>query len=327
MAASYPSSAKSFTTKTDGAGQTIFAAHVNDLQDEVVALETALISGGVAHGLKPSVAGAQDLGTASLPWGTVRTRALNFDAVSSLTIAAGVVTVTRSHHSLDTEAAAATDDLDTLTATGLTDGFVVVLRPANVARVVTVKDGTGNLLLNGDYALNATDRSITLLYDGTNWRELARSGTTYTRLACSADSGTDTNAAAANVATCAIAGLSALDTLEIVVSYESITQQTAGLLAYSSTDAVTLTDLSGGALIPAARSGISTGTLRIKQGSTTVGLGLTSGNSTANGVISDGRAFTIASWTGAWTLALRHTGVTAGGTFKYSWAVYIRRGQ
>lgn len=180
MAAAYPTSAKSFTTKTDGSGQTVFAAHINDLQDEVVAMESALITNGVVHGLKPSVAGAQDLGTTSLPWGTVRARALNFDAVSALTISGGIVTATRSHHSIDTEGAAGTDDLDTITATGLTDGFVIVLRPADVTHVVTLKDGTGNLLLNGDYAMSATDRTITLLFDGTNWREVCRSVSTAT---------------------------------------------------------------------------------------------------------------------------------------------------
>ena len=45
MAASYPTSAKSFTTKNDGAGNTILAAHVNDLQDEVMAIENDLIAG------------------------------------------------------------------------------------------------------------------------------------------------------------------------------------------------------------------------------------------------------------------------------------------
>ena len=47
MAASYPTSVKSFTTKASD--DTIQAAHVNDLQDEVTAIETALLSGGFAH--------------------------------------------------------------------------------------------------------------------------------------------------------------------------------------------------------------------------------------------------------------------------------------
>lgn len=45
MAASYPTSAKVFTTKSDGAGNTILAAHVNDLQLEVTAVEQDLIAG------------------------------------------------------------------------------------------------------------------------------------------------------------------------------------------------------------------------------------------------------------------------------------------
>ncbi len=45
MPASYPTSAKSFTTKSDGPGNTILAAYVNDLQAEVTAVETDLIAG------------------------------------------------------------------------------------------------------------------------------------------------------------------------------------------------------------------------------------------------------------------------------------------
>ena len=47
--ASYPTAIKSFTTKATGG--TIQAAHVNDLQDEVTAIETDLIAGlAVARG-------------------------------------------------------------------------------------------------------------------------------------------------------------------------------------------------------------------------------------------------------------------------------------
>ena len=47
--ASYPTSAKSFTTRSSG--QTIGAAHMNDVQDEINAMETALLSSGLAHHL------------------------------------------------------------------------------------------------------------------------------------------------------------------------------------------------------------------------------------------------------------------------------------
>lgn len=45
MPASYPTSAKTFTTKSDGPGNTILAAHINDLQLEVTAIENDLITG------------------------------------------------------------------------------------------------------------------------------------------------------------------------------------------------------------------------------------------------------------------------------------------
>jgi hypothetical protein len=94
---------------------------------------------------------------------------------TELTIASGAVVWTGNNHTIDTESDAATDDLATITATNARTGDLVVLAPENVARVVTVKDGTGNLLLNGDYALDATDATITLRYDGSNWVELCRS--------------------------------------------------------------------------------------------------------------------------------------------------------
>ena len=43
--ASFPDSVKSFTTKLDGSGNNINAAHVNDLQDEVAAIEGGYLNG------------------------------------------------------------------------------------------------------------------------------------------------------------------------------------------------------------------------------------------------------------------------------------------
>lgn len=92
---------------------------------------------------------------------------------SALTIASGAITKTKSIHTVDTEAAAATDDLDTIN--GGADGDLLVLRAANSARTVVCKDGTGNLKLAGDFSLDNTEDTITLLFDGTNWHELSRS--------------------------------------------------------------------------------------------------------------------------------------------------------
>lgn len=66
-AASYPSSVKSFSTRT--AGQTIASSWFNDLQDEVTAIEGGLLN-GFQHALKPSSSAGQTLGTSGLPWGS-----------------------------------------------------------------------------------------------------------------------------------------------------------------------------------------------------------------------------------------------------------------
>lgn len=65
MAASYPSSIKSFTTRVDG--QTIADTWFNGIHDEVVAIETALID-GFAHIVKPVANNTYDLGTSALRW-------------------------------------------------------------------------------------------------------------------------------------------------------------------------------------------------------------------------------------------------------------------
>lgn len=61
MSASYPTSTKSFTTKVDGPGHTISASHVNDLQDEVVAIENGLRA-GLQHTLLFTPDATYDLG-------------------------------------------------------------------------------------------------------------------------------------------------------------------------------------------------------------------------------------------------------------------------
>jgi hypothetical protein len=95
--------------------------------------------------------------------------------VTSRTIATGVVTVGQFDLSLklDTEASAATDDLDTISG-GVT-GQRLICTTTSATRDVTLKDGIGNLRLNGDFVIGATSDTISLYYNGTNWLEVARS--------------------------------------------------------------------------------------------------------------------------------------------------------
>lgn len=94
---------------------------------------------------------------------------------SGLTIATGVITVTGSYHTVDTESAAASDDLDTIN--GGVDGAHLRLRAVNSARTVVVKDGTGNIQCAGDFSLDNAQDTISLLYDGalSAWLEISRS--------------------------------------------------------------------------------------------------------------------------------------------------------
>lgn len=332
MSASYPAATKSFSAKSDGSGQTIFAAHVNDLQDEVVAVENGLRN-GVAHDLKPSVAGAQDLGSSGLPWGIARVGSLQLTDATTLTVATDAATVTASYHALETEGAAGTDDCATLTAgAGVAAGFIVVLRAANVAHVVTLKDGTGNLLLSGDARLGTTDATITLLYDGTNWRELGRSGSSGGSLTLlKAGNGTSAAAGATTVDSIALPTLTANDTLLIYFTCESATQQTTSPELYSVTDAAVIGTLQSQNSGNLAATGIIQGTVQLnqRQGITTNYLMTSSGYSpSGNSVFFNSVPYVAtAVWTSGWTLALRHGGVTAGGTFKWAWSVYRVTGQ
>lgn len=96
----------------------------------------------------------------------------------SSTIATGAVTVYGSTQRINTEGSAATDDLDTINAAGsrtYEPDEHLTLIAANDARTVVLKDGTGNLRLNGDFSLDNIEDRIVLSYDGTNWCEISRS--------------------------------------------------------------------------------------------------------------------------------------------------------
>jgi len=96
-------------------------------------------------------------------------------AMPEVTISGGVVTATRSAHTVDTEGDAASDDLDTINGPAITEIIFLVLSPANSTRTVVVKDGTGNLRLNGDFSMDHEDDRMLLISLGNTWYELTRS--------------------------------------------------------------------------------------------------------------------------------------------------------
>jgi len=102
-------------------------------------------------------------------------RKINFPLNKTLTVAAGVIAVTANRHYVATEGGAGTDDLDTIN--GGEDGQLLVLSSSTSGQDVTLKDGTGNLRLAGDYTLTAVGDTITLIYDtpASLWFEVSRS--------------------------------------------------------------------------------------------------------------------------------------------------------
>jgi len=101
---------------------------------------------------------------------------LGLGTATELTIASGAITITGSYHTVDTEGDASSDDLDTIN--GGSEGNILVLRAANGARTVVLKDGTGNLQLAGDFSLDSLYDTIMLVRASTNWLELSRSNNT-----------------------------------------------------------------------------------------------------------------------------------------------------
>jgi hypothetical protein len=91
----------------------------------------------------------------------------------TLTINAGAITITNSNHQVDTEGSAASDDLDTIN--GGSSGTLLILRSYTNARDTTLKDGTDNLRLAGDFTLSNSQDTIMLIRVGSYWYELSRS--------------------------------------------------------------------------------------------------------------------------------------------------------
>ena len=103
-------------------------------------------------------------------------KSIGLDTFSELTISAGVITLTQTCHTVDTEGDAASDDLDTITVpAGIT---FFVLRAENDARTVVLKHNTDNIWLQGkaDISLDDVGDGILMFYDGTRCFDIAAGG-------------------------------------------------------------------------------------------------------------------------------------------------------
>lgn len=99
---------------------------------------------------------------------------LNFGAIVELTISSGAVTATQTWHEIDTEGDISPDNLANIN--GGSEGDLLIIKPANSGRTVVVVQ-TGNIVLSsaGNFSMTVGTDRLTLLYDGVNWVETARS--------------------------------------------------------------------------------------------------------------------------------------------------------
>lgn len=120
-----------------------------------------------------AVTDASGSGAFSGAFDIMEVNGLRGNTPTTLTIASGVITITSGRHTVETEAAAATDDLDTIN--GGIDGQMLILQTANGSRDVTIKNNTGNIDCGSDRALNGNRDTITLIYRlaVTRWQMVA----------------------------------------------------------------------------------------------------------------------------------------------------------
>jgi hypothetical protein len=98
---------------------------------------------------------------------------LSLGTPSTVEISSGAITISRTHHLIDTEGLAAVDDLDTIN--GGQVGSLLVLRAVSTSRKTTFKDSIGNIRCGGDFTLANSSCLIVLLLEDNGWKCIAKS--------------------------------------------------------------------------------------------------------------------------------------------------------
>jgi hypothetical protein len=154
---SYPATIDTFSTKVDNVDKYL-AAHMNAVQTAANAIETELGA---------DVAGTAATLLARLALSISPAGLLNFATSTGLTIASGSITPTQNFHRVDTEGAAASDNLDTIGAGS--DGQIIFMRTVSAARDVVIRHGVGNIVCPGlsNITLGETSDLAMGIYDAT----------------------------------------------------------------------------------------------------------------------------------------------------------------
>jgi hypothetical protein len=158
-------------TYQDASGNTL---HTNPIELDVNGSASIFINPAVSYKYVLTTAAGAVVDT----WDNVQTynpgSVLNYDQ-ETVTIASGTATITKAIALIDTEAAAASDDLTSLAKTTVSDGDIAYISSVNAARDVTVKHGTSlnniSTRTAADYVL-APGVYMMLRRDGGVWREM-----------------------------------------------------------------------------------------------------------------------------------------------------------
>jgi hypothetical protein len=137
--------------------------------------------------------------------------------VSTLTISGGSITPTLAYHQVDTEGAAATDDLSSIDGSLFETGRLLILRSVDSTRQIIIKhlaggNGTINLARGSDLTLTSSRTIVVLYRHSSSWVELFH---LHTNAPASARSELQLGAATLNIATQLEAEAGALDTVLI----------------------------------------------------------------------------------------------------------------
>lgn len=174
---------KSDVVDTSNLGGDITAAGKALLDDADAAAQRTTLGLGTVSTQNTGTSGANiPLLNATNTWSGVQSGVfsgrIRLPQSPATTIASGVATIANSSYGfypIETEGLASTDDLNTITDSGAVTGDIIIIRSNASGRDVTAKDGTGNLVLAGDFILSNTEDTLTLRYSGSAWVEISRS--------------------------------------------------------------------------------------------------------------------------------------------------------
>ena len=163
MTTVFPGSLDSYTAKVDNVDD-VMAVDVNELQEAIVAIETEL-------GINPAGSAVNLL--TRLAFIMNLAGPLQFASATTLTISGGSITATQNRHLIDTEGAASSDNLDTITAMGA--GWFLIMSTADSARDVVIRHGVDNILCTGgqNITLATSADLVIMIYDSAQNKWLA----------------------------------------------------------------------------------------------------------------------------------------------------------